>query len=192
MRAQLLLCSPLLQHTTHRHTRSKLVHVLAVSCRFPDGLPLLPPGAHLAVGQTCLFRVRQRLGFNEQSLPLIPFPCTTLLQHHGRQGGMLAGASGQRSITGRQKKQMLQVSARQTQGPFLPGKRDPHLCTKRLPTLAAGRDAIRDEYREFCIRCTLRLHHLLRMSRDAAGLYCAVVPLLESAKSLCLPQIGHD
>ena len=56
---------------------------------------------------------------------------------------------------------MIQVGARQTQRAFLSGERNPRLRAKMLTTLAAGRFAVRDEYLEFFIPCTLQFHHLL-------------------------------
>jgi hypothetical protein len=79
---------------------------------------------------------------------------------------VLPRAPSQSSVTGRKKNKMIQIGARQTEGPLLPSESDPSLRTEILTTLAAGRFAVRDEYLKFSIPFTLRFHNLFPNSFD--------------------------
>ena len=78
---------------------------------------------------------------------------------------MLTGASGQSHVTGRQKKKMIQIGARQAQCSFLPSESNPSLGTKIFTTLATSRFPVRDEDLELFGPFTLQCHNLLHRFR---------------------------
>jgi len=96
------------------YPRRELVQVATIRFFSASRLPLPAALPDLLVCQTLLFRFLQRLRFNQQALPFIALSGAAPHQHNGSKGRMLAGASGQSHIPGREEKKMVQIGARQT------------------------------------------------------------------------------
>ena len=140
------------------HSLREPLHVLPIHLFSPDGFALSAPLSDLAVGQTFLFGLFQRLLLDQQPLPFVPIPRAAPFQDHRRERRMLFRPPRQRRVAGREKDQMIQIGASQTQRAFLFDQCDPGFGTEIFAALAAGGFAGRDEDFEFFCFVLLRCH----------------------------------
>jgi hypothetical protein len=73
------------------------------------------PFSPFCIPQTFRLSLLNRFRFHEDALPLIPVPGTTPLQNHRSKFRMFSRSARHRSITARQKLQMIQVRATQAE-----------------------------------------------------------------------------
>ena len=108
------LCFPSSRTCREKHSYpcSELIHIPAVQFLSASGLSLSSQLPDILVGKTLFLRLLQSLRFDEQSLAFISFPSTAPLQYNRRKSGVLAGASGQGRIPGREEKKMVQIGDR--------------------------------------------------------------------------------
>ena len=124
---------PLLQGKSQRPQRSKCSNEIHPTVRLTN-----------AALCSCIF-IRQALGFGlsergflgQQSLPFVPLSSLAPLQDNGRQSRVFSRTTGQCSITGREKHQMIKVRTGETQGSLLFCQCDPCLAAKVFFALVA-------------------------------------------------------
>ena len=92
----------------------KPLDVLAVEIRTPLDFALSMTRTCLTVGQALRFRPRQGRLLDQNSLSLVAVTGSTPLQDDSGQRRVLAGAARQRCVPGRQKDEVVEVSAAQT------------------------------------------------------------------------------
>ena len=98
-------------------------------------------GAHVGVGETLLRCLFDRRRFRQNPLPLITIASCAPAHHNGGQSAGLRGAPGERGIAGRQKLEVAEVGAVQTQWARL-------VHAKEVAGVAAGRARPRAVWRD--------------------------------------------
>lgn len=124
----------------------ELSNIISIEFRLSFSFSFSPACSCIRVSQTFGFGCVQRSLFDQKSLPLIPPARTTELQNHRRQHGMLFRSSGQRSIAGGKKNEIVQIGASQTQRALVLFQSNPSLPPQLLAAFITLRITMRDEY----------------------------------------------
>jgi hypothetical protein len=112
-----LLCGRTLGKQVSHAPRERL-HVFGIDSLTAFGCPLPDQPTGVDVGQAFLFRARERLFFNQHTLPLVPFPCSTEADHDGTERRVPAGASSERGVPSSEKDQVAEICAREAKRPL--------------------------------------------------------------------------
>ena len=116
----------------------KPLDVLSVEIRTPLDFALSTTRTCLTVGQALRFGPRESLLLDQNTLSLVPVPGVTPLEDDCGQRRVLAGAARQRCVPGSQEDEVVEISARQTQGTSLRGERDPRVAPQLLVAFVAN------------------------------------------------------
>jgi hypothetical protein len=117
--------------------RRETTHIFPVMLGGQFLLPQSAPFACIGVREACLFRLPQAFFRDQKPLSLISLAGLAPFENDGPQNGMLLGPSAQAGVSGRQKRQVIQIAARQTQRPFVFLQCDPGAPPQVFAALAA-------------------------------------------------------
>jgi hypothetical protein len=114
--------------------RGKILGIVRLT---PFSRALPSQSTSLGVGQAFLFRPRERLLFDQDTLSLVALAGTAKAHHHGTQRRVPAGSSRQRGVSALKEHQVIEIGATQAERPFrLHAKKAP--LPKLLAALRAG------------------------------------------------------
>ena len=120
------------------HSLHKTLDVLAVEIRAPLGLALTMTRTRHTVGQALCFGLRQSRFLDQNALPLVAAAGAAPLEDNGGQRRVLSRPTRQRGVPRGQEDEVVEVSARQTQGTTFPNERDPCVAFQLLATVVAS------------------------------------------------------